>query len=65
MPRTKECSCDRQIFNSNAIEFVINGSRIELQCHRCDGLVRWWNEDTKKVTPSRRAWSIEECSSMR
>jgi len=45
MPRTKECSCDRRIFNSNAIEFVINGSRIELQCHRCDGLVRWWNED--------------------
>ncbi|MGI0043969.1 MAG: hypothetical protein ACRD47_09680 [Nitrososphaeraceae archaeon] len=51
--------------NSNAMEFVITGLRIELRCCKCSGMVRWWNEDNKKIIPSRRLWSEEECSSMR
>jgi hypothetical protein len=65
MPRTKECSCDGGMTNSNAMEFVIIGSRIELRCRKCNGMIRWWNEDSKKIIPIRRAWSDEECSSMR
>jgi hypothetical protein len=64
MSRTKKCSCDWQITNSNAMEFVIVDLRIELRCRKCNGMVRWWNEDTKKIVSSRRAWSEEECSSM-
>jgi hypothetical protein len=65
MPLTKECICDRRMTNSNAVEFMIIGSRIELRCHKCNGLVRWWNEDNKKIIPLRRAWSEEESLAMR
>jgi hypothetical protein len=63
MPLTKECICDRT--NSNTAEFMIIGSRIELRCRKCNGVIRWWNEDNKKNIPLRRAWSDEECSTMR
>jgi hypothetical protein len=65
MSRTKECSCNQGMTNSNTKEFVINDSMIELRRRKCNGVVRWWNEDDKKITPSRRVWSEEECSSMR
>jgi hypothetical protein len=65
MPLTKECSCDGGMTNYRAMEFVIMGLRIELRCCECSGMVRRWNEDNKKIIPSRRPWSEEECSSMR
>jgi hypothetical protein len=65
MPVAKEYSCDAGTTNSNAMEFVITGLRIELRCRKCNGLIRWWNEDTKTITPFRRVWSDEECISMR
>jgi hypothetical protein len=65
MSSTKEYTCDRQMSNSNAMEFVINGSKIELRCRKCNGMIRWWDEDSKKITPFRRSWSDEDCSAMR
>jgi len=61
-PPTNECSCDRQMPHS--VEFVIIGSKIELQCRICNGTIKWWNKDTKKIRPLRRSWSDEERSAM-
>ena len=65
MPRTKECICDWRMTKSNTAEFTIIGSRIQLRCRECNGVIKWWNEDNKKIKPLRRSWSDEECSSMR
>ncbi|MGH9983004.1 MAG: hypothetical protein ACRD8W_03510 [Nitrososphaeraceae archaeon] len=51
--------------NSNAMEFVITGLRIELWCRKCNGMIRWWDEDSKKITPFRHSWSDEECYALR
>jgi hypothetical protein len=47
--------------------FKINGSRIELRCGNCNGLVNWWVEHprTRNIVPVKRGWSKEECESMR
>ncbi|MGH9924424.1 MAG: hypothetical protein ACRD5B_03510 [Nitrososphaeraceae archaeon] len=65
MALTKECSCDGGMTNSNAMEFVITGLRIELRCRKCNGMIRWWDEDSKKITPFRHSWSDEECYALR
>jgi hypothetical protein len=65
MALTKECSCDGGMTNSNAIEFVITGLRIELRCRKCNGTIRWWDEDSKKIIPFRHSWSDEECYALR
>jgi len=62
-PPTKECSCDRRTLHS--VEFVIIGSKIELQCRTCNGTIKWWNEETNKIIPFRRSWYDEDCSEMR
>jgi hypothetical protein len=51
--------------NSTEREFVIISSRIELRCRKCNGMVRWWQEDTKKIRPFIRGGPDEECSAMR
>jgi hypothetical protein len=47
--------------------FKINGSRIELRCGKCNGLLTWWMDstNTKKIVPAKRVWSEEERRSMR
>jgi hypothetical protein len=65
---TKNCNCNRWMNDSKTIEFFkISDSRTELRCSRCHGLMGWWDEPphTKKITPLKREWSIEECLSMR
>jgi hypothetical protein len=62
-PPTNECSCDRRMPHS--VEFVIIGSKIELQCCICNGTIKWWDEETNKIIPFRRSWSDEDCSEMR
>lgn len=64
-PPTNECSCDRRMPHS--VEFVIIGSKIELQCRICNGTIKWWNEETNKIIPFRRSWydDDEDCSEMR
>jgi predicted nucleic acid binding AN1-type Zn finger protein len=46
--------------------FTINGSRIELRCGNCNGLVNWWVEHPCKrnIIPVRRGWSERECEAM-
>jgi hypothetical protein len=68
MSGTEDCICNRRNSKSKPMEyFKINGSRIELRCGKCNGLVTWWDERScsKKILPVNRAWSDEECQSMR
>jgi hypothetical protein len=66
MPLTEEeCTCHEEITGSKSIEFMIIGSRIELRCHKCNGLVSWWPKSTKKARPFRLKWSKEERFAMR
>jgi hypothetical protein len=65
MPSDKECTCDREMSDVDTIEFIIVGSRIELQCKKCIGIIGWWDDSAKKVLPSRRALSQEERLAMR
>ena len=65
MPGIKKCTCDREMSDTNVIEFIIIGSRIELRCNRCNDMIGWWHDLTKKIMPCRRAWSHEECLAMR
>ncbi|HXW11209.1 MAG TPA: hypothetical protein VD694_00505 [Nitrososphaeraceae archaeon] len=38
------------------------GSRIELECTKCKGIVNWWEKPvhTRKIIPFKRKWSDEE-----
>jgi hypothetical protein len=66
MRRTKECSCNHGIFDFSLVEFMVNKSRIELRCRKCNGIIGWWDEQgTKKIMPIKRVWSEEECLTMR
>jgi hypothetical protein len=67
MSRTgeEECTCDEEITNSKSIEFIIIDSRIELRCHKCNGIISWWHESTEKIRPFRLTWSKEERFAMR
>jgi hypothetical protein len=49
----------------HSVEFVIIGSKIELQCRTCNGTIKWWNEETNKIVPFRCSWYDEDCSEMR
>jgi hypothetical protein len=64
MPGIKKCTCDRETSDTNAVEFIIIRSRIELRCNICNGMVGWWDDPTKKIIPYRREWSHEECLAM-
>jgi hypothetical protein len=66
MPWIKKCTCDREKNDTDTMEFIIIGSRIELRCDKCNGMIGWWDDDsTKKVVPSRQAWSHKERLAMR
>jgi hypothetical protein len=68
MSSTKDCSCNLRMNGSKSVEyFKINGSRIELRCGNCNGLVNWWVEHprTRNIVPVKRGWFKEECESMR
>jgi hypothetical protein len=65
MPHIKECICNRGMTNSNEMELVIYGSSMELRCRKCTGIFGWWIGSIKRIRSTRRAWSEEECSSMR
>jgi hypothetical protein len=68
MSSTKDCNCNERMNGSKSVEyFKINGSRIELRCGNCNGLVNWWVEHprTQNIVPVKRGWSKEECESMR
>ena len=43
-----------------SVEFMINGSRIELRCRKCNSMVGWWHIFTDKIMPVKRARSEEE-----
>jgi hypothetical protein len=65
---TRDCNCNHRVARSKPVEyFKINGSRIELRCSSCNGLVNWWVEHprTQNIVPIKRGWSKEECESMR
>jgi hypothetical protein len=50
MPSDKECTCDREMSDVDTIEFIIVGSRIELQCKKCIGIIGWWDDTLKKCS---------------
>ncbi|HEY0580421.1 MAG TPA: hypothetical protein VGC75_06910 [Candidatus Nitrosocosmicus sp.] len=54
--------------NSKTIEFFkISDSRTEIRCSRCHGLIGWWDEPSRvrKIMPSKREWTTNECLDMR
>ena len=61
----EECSCNHGIINFRAIRFMINGSRIELRCRKCNHMVGWWHIFTERIMPLKRTWSEEERKAMR
>ena len=64
MVRANECNCNRGIGDFRYVKFEITGSRIE-QKYICDDLIGWWyNSNTKKIMPSKRPRSEEECLAM-
>ncbi len=65
MERTEECTCDCMMTGVCATEFVIIGTRIELRCKNCNGLIGWWKDLTKREVPFKRTWSHEERLAMR
>jgi hypothetical protein len=67
MSNSEDCVCNpddkwRKSNYKSAEYFKINGSRIELRCGNCNGLVNWWTEHPR---PAKRGWSEEECEAMR
>jgi hypothetical protein len=66
MPLTEEeYTCPKEMTDSKSVEFIIFGSRIELRCHKCKGMISWWPRSTKKIRPFRLKWSKEERFAMR
>ena len=54
MSGTKDCNCNQHINSSKPVGyFKINGSRIELRCGNCNGLVNWWVEHPRHETEYR------------
>jgi hypothetical protein len=61
----KEHRCNHGVINFNSVEFMINDSRIELRCRKCNNMVGWWHIFAEKIKPIKRAWSEEECLAMK
>jgi hypothetical protein len=65
---TDGCICNRSTTDYKLTEFFKkSGSRLELRCSKCNGLMGWWDEPShaKKIMPSKREWSEDECMAMR
>jgi hypothetical protein len=68
MRQIKECDCSPGTTKLRSVKINMIGSRIELECTKCNGIVEWWCEDsvhTRKLMPLKRKWSEEECQAMR
>jgi hypothetical protein len=63
MRRPKECDCNRAISNFRSVKFAINGSRIELECTICHGMICWWPISTEQ-TASLAAHGIKKSSAI-
>jgi hypothetical protein len=62
------CICNGSSTDSMTLEFfMISDSRTGIRCGRCKGLVGWWDNPRhmKKIVPFKRAWSEEECLTLR
>jgi hypothetical protein len=63
MSSSEDCFCKTDgIWHKRIAYFKINGSRIELRCGNCNGLVNWWGEHPR---PVKRGWSKQDCEAMR
>jgi hypothetical protein len=60
MSNSEDCCCKSKLERMDY--FRINGSRIELRCGNCNGLVNWWVEHLR---PIKWGWSKQECEAMR
>ncbi len=67
MRQTIECDCRAGTTSLRSVKINIIGSRIELECTKCNGVVDWWEEPAhnRKIMPFKRTWSDEERSAMR
>ncbi|MGE5661127.1 MAG: hypothetical protein ACM3X1_02660 [Ignavibacteriales bacterium] len=67
MRQIKECDCSPGTTSLRSVKINIIGSRIELECTKCNGVVDWWEEPAhnRKIMPFKRMWSDEERSAMR
>ena len=60
MRQIKECDCSPGTTSLRSVKINIIGSRIELECTKCNGVVDWWEEPAhnRKIMPS-------ECGQMK
>jgi hypothetical protein len=68
MSNPEDCFCKTDgVWHKRMEYFMINGSRIELRCCNCNGLVNWWMEHprTRNIIPAKRGWSDEDRRVMR
>jgi hypothetical protein len=68
MSITEDRVCESDgVWHKRMEYFKINGSRIELRCSKCNGLVNWWVEHPRKrnIIPVKWGWTEKECESMR
>ena len=65
MQWTEKEECNHRIINFRSIRFMINNSRIELRCRKCNLMIGWWHIFIEKVMPLRQTWSEEARKAMR
>jgi hypothetical protein len=62
MSNPEDCFCKTDgVWHKRMEYFMINGSRIELRCGNCNGLVNWWMEHPR---PAKRERSEKEYETM-
>jgi hypothetical protein len=63
----EECDCNYGVINFNfrSVRFIVNNSRMELRCRKCNRMVGWWHTFTEKIMPLRQTWSEVERKAMR
>ena len=61
----KKERCNHGVIDFRSVEFMINNSRIELRCRKCNNMVGWWHIFAEKIMPLKRPWSEEECLAMK
>jgi hypothetical protein len=48
MEWTEECNCDSGKPSFDAIEFILNSSKLKIVCDKCLGMICWWPISTKQ-----------------
>ena len=51
MEWSKECVCNSGKPSFDAIEFILNSSRIKIVCGKCLGMICWWPISTQQSVP--------------